>query len=82
MKRIVKISGIVMLVALAMIIVGSVLRGIAWDAEFDGSLMGVAFNNIGYIAFALSGVVLAGVGIVSTVGKDGCCNKDKNQENK
>ena len=80
MKKLIKISAVVLFISLAMILVGSILRGIAWEPEFDGALMGVAFNNIGYIAFALSGVVLTRVGVLMAAKGDCGCNKDKGQE--
>ena len=82
MKKLVKISAIVLFVSLALILVGSILRGIAWEPEFDGALMGVAFNNIGYIAFTLSGVVLTSAGVLMAAKGDCGCNKDKDQDNK
>ncbi len=82
MKKLITTTLIILAIGIAMIVVGSVLNGIAWNASFDGTSFASALNNVGYLAAALSGVVLTGVGIVSVIKLSGCDKSDKSDKDK
>ena len=65
MKKIMTSALIVIAVAVAMVLLGSILKSIAWDGDFDGSVIGVALTDLGYIGAVLSGIVLTGVTVAS-----------------
>ena len=67
MKKLITTTIVILAIGIAMVVVGSVLKGVAWSPDFDGSQLAIALSNIGYIVAALSGIVLTGVGIVAAV---------------
>ncbi len=67
MKKLITTTIVILAIGIAMVVVGSVLKGVAWSSDFDGSQLAIALSNIGYIVAALSGIVLTGVGIVAAV---------------
>lgn len=82
MKKLITTTIIILAIGIAMIVVGSVLKGITWSADFDGTQLASAFNNIGYIAAALSGVVLTGSGIATAVKSNNCSSEEKSNKEK
>lgn len=75
MKKLTLATLIILGVGLAMVVVGAVLDGIAWNTtSFDGAALATALTNIGYIASMLSGVVLTGTGIAYAIRSGSSCN--------
>ena len=81
MKKTLTTPLVILAVGLAMVLLGSVLKGITWGSGFSGAELAIAFNNIGYIVSVLSGVVLAAVGISCAI-KGDADNKDEKENNK
>ena len=79
MKKLITTAIVILSVGIAMILVGSILKGITWSADFNGADLASALNNIGYIAATLSGIVLAGLGVATAI--KGCNKDDKNDKN-
>ena len=67
MKKLITTTVVILAIGIAMVVVGSVLKGVAWGTDFDGTQLATALSNIGYIVAALSGIVLTGVGIATAV---------------
>ena len=82
MKKLTTAVIVFLAVGLAMIIVGSILQGIQWQQNFDGTAFAQALNNVGYIVAMLSGVVLAGIGVASAIKGENCKAKDQDKEKK
>ncbi len=82
MKKLITTTVIILAIAVAMIVVGSVFKSITWTGDFNGAELANAFNNIGYIAAALSGVVLTGAGIATAVKSNNCDSEDKTDKEK
>ena len=74
MKKLTVTALIILSVALAMIIIGAILGGVSTlgaGAKFDASGLIDALTTIGYVAAALSGIVLTGMGVATAIkGKD------------
>ena len=66
MKTNTKALVVVLFVGLAMAIVGSIFMGIA-PGDFNLIPLGMTLRDIGYITFALSGIVLTGLSVASAV---------------
>ena len=58
---------IVLAIGLAMAIVGAVMQGINYTGDFNGQPLASVLREIGYIAAALSGIVLVASGVASAV---------------
>ena len=75
MKKLTLATLIILGVGLAMVVVGAVLDGIAWNTtSFDGAARASALTNSGYIASMLSGVVLTGTGIAYAIRSGSSCD--------
>ncbi len=81
MKKTLTTTIIILAIGIAMIIVGSVLQGISWSADFDGTQLASALTTIGYITAALSGIVLTGFGIAHAL-KPECKEEDAEKKQK
>lgn len=75
MKKLINTAIIILAVSLALVIIGSILAGINWGTGFDGAALAAALVNVGYIAAALTGIVLTGLGVSYAVR-----NEDSNKE--
>ena len=82
MKKLTTAVIVFLAVGLAMILVGSILQGIQWQQNFDGTAFAQALNNVGYIVAMLSGVVLAGIGVASAIKGESSKAKDQDKEKK
>lgn len=84
MKKLVTTTIVILSVALAMILVGGVLKGITWTGDFNGDSLASALSTIGYVAAMLSGVVLTGLGVAMAVKGEckncSCEEKDKKED--
>ncbi len=77
MKKFIMTTVIFLAVGLAMIFIGSILQGINWTMDFDGTHFAEALNNIGYLVSTLSGVALTAGAVSCAVRGDNCENKSK-----
>ena len=77
MKKFISTAVIILSVGLAMVLVGSILQGITWNGDFDGTNLAGALVNLGYIGTMLSGVVLAGLGVATAIKGE---SKDENKK--
>ena len=77
MKKFIMTTVIFLAVGIAMIFIGSILQGVTWTMDFDGTHFAEALNNIGYLVATLSGVALTAGAVSCAVRGDNCENKDK-----
>jgi len=64
MKKLMVTSTIVLVAALTLVLAAGVLRSITFSGDFSPATLATAFITLGYLAAAISGVILAGCAAV------------------
>ena len=67
MKKFTLTAIIILSVGLALAIIGAIFNDITWTGDFEPTALAGVMQTIGYIAAALSGIVLVAIGVSSAI---------------
>ena len=67
MKKFTTTAIIMLAVGVALAIVGAIFQDITWSGTFTPVHLGQVFETIGFVAAALSGIILVGFGVALAI---------------